>query len=147
MSDGTRCVVLTSQDVCRLLKSSTFHRLLYFITCVTIVLICTSRLLKLSFLLIGFSVEILETFSRFFISATWHTYIHLLDTMALTILLIYLLTYLLYGRTALEELWLPSNEGFFIWFNFSYTYFLLEAEWWVISPSPQGPTRKELRYY
>ena len=36
--------------------------------------------------------------------------------------------YLLYGTTALEELWPHSNEGFFIWFNFSYTYFLLEAE-------------------
>ena len=33
--------------------------------------------------------------------------------------------YLLYGTTALVVLWLPSNEGFFIWFNFSYTYFLL----------------------
>ena len=33
------------------------------------------------------------------------------------------------STTALEELWPPSNEDFFIWFNFSYTYFLLETEW------------------
>jgi hypothetical protein len=37
-------------------------------------------------------------------------------------------TYLLYGTTALEEIWPSSNEGFFTLFNFSYTYFLLEAE-------------------
>ena len=30
---------------------------------------------------------------------------------------------------------------FFIVFNFSYNYFLLEAEWWVISTSPHEPTR------
>jgi hypothetical protein len=36
--------------------------------------------------------------------------------------------YLLYSTTALEELWPPFNEGFFICFNFIYTYFLLEAE-------------------
>ena len=29
-------------------------------------------------------------------------------------------TYLLYGTIALKELWPPSNEGFLIWFNFSY---------------------------
>ena len=37
-------------------------------------------------------------------------------------------TYLLYDTKALEDLRLPSNEGFFIQFNFSYTYFRLEAE-------------------
>ena len=62
-------------------------------------------------------------------------------------LLTYLLTYLLYGITSLEELRPPSKEGFFIWFNFSYTYFLLDADWQVISPSPHEPTRQELRYY
>ena len=44
------------------------------------------------------------------------------------------ITCLFCGKRALGELWLPSNEGFFIWFNFSYTCFLLEAEWWAISP-------------
>ena len=38
---------------------------------------------------------------------------------------IFIHTYLLYGTTALEELSPPSNKGFFIWFNFSYTDFLL----------------------
>ena len=47
-------------------------------------------------------------------------------------LLTYLLTYLLSDQRALEEL-LPSNEGFFIWFNFCYNNYLLEAEWWVIA--------------
>ena len=37
-------------------------------------------------------------------------------------------TYFLYGTTAPEELSLFSNEDFLISFNFSYTYFLLEAE-------------------
>ena len=36
--------------------------------------------------------------------------------------------YLPYGTIVLEELRLPSNEGFFIYFNFSYTFFRLEAE-------------------
>ena len=45
------------------------------------------------------------------------------------------------AQQPLEELSPPSNEGFFIWLNFSYTYFLLEAEWCVISPSPHEPTR------
>ena len=56
-------------------------------------------------------------------------------------------SYLLYGTTVLKELWLPSNEDFFIYFNISYIYFLLEVEWWVISPSPYEPIRWELRYY
>ena len=30
-------------------------------------------------------------------------------------------TYVLYGTAALEELWPPYNEDFFIQFNFSYT--------------------------
>ena len=47
-----------------------------------------------------------------------------------------IITYLLYGTTALKGVWSPSNEGIFIWFNFSYTYFLLEAEWLGISTSP-----------
>jgi hypothetical protein len=36
--------------------------------------------------------------------------------------------YLLYDTTTHEEPLLPSNESFFIKFNFSYTYFLLETE-------------------
>ena len=53
----------------------------------------------------------------------------------------FVIYYLLYGTTGLEQLWKPSNEGFFIWFNFSYTYFLIEADWWVISPSLHEPTK------
>ena len=51
------------------------------------------------------------------------------------------------GQQPLNSFWSPSNENFFVWFNFSNIYFLLEAEWWVISPSPHEPTRYELRYY
>ena len=40
----------------------------------------------------------------------------------------------LYGTTALQELWPPCNEAFFIQLTFIYTYFRLEAERWVISP-------------
>ena len=32
-------------------------------------------------------------------------------------------TYLLYGIKTLQKIWPPSNEGFFIRFNFSFTYF------------------------
>ena len=39
----------------------------------------------------------------------------------------YYLIYLLYGATALVELWPLSNESFFITFNSSYTYFLLRG--------------------
>ena len=53
----------------------------------------------------------------------------------------YIFIYLLYGTTALEEPWPPSNEGFFAEFNFSYTYLLIEAEWYVISPSPHELAR------
>ena len=47
--------------------------------------------------------------------------------------IILVLDYLIYGTKALEELWPPANEGFIILLIFSYTYFLLEAEWWVMS--------------
>ena len=56
------------------------------------------------------------------------------------IIIITIITYLLYATTALEDVWPPYSEGFCIWFNFSYTYFLLEAEWWVISQSLHEPT-------
>ena len=52
---------------------------------------------------------------------------------------LWVVTLLIYSMTQL--LWLPSNEGFFNWFNFSYTYFLLEADSWVINPSPHEQTR------
>ena len=32
------------------------------------------------------------------------------------------------GTTHFKEPWPHSNEGFFVSFNFSYTYYLLEAE-------------------
>ena len=34
-------------------------------------------------------------------------------------------TCLLYGMTALEEIWPPSTQGSFVCFSFSYSYFLL----------------------
>ena len=33
------------------------------------------------------------------------------------------------------------NESFLNWLAFSYTYFLLEVERWVISPAPHEPSR------
>ena len=62
----------------------------------------------------------------------------------LMIKMYYLLTYLRYGTTVLEKLWPPSNEGFFIYFSFSYTYFLLEAEWCVIVHRLMSLLDKEL---
>ena len=61
----------------------------------------------------------------------WHLGI---DGRLLTLeILIIINLYLLYGTTALEGPWTPANEGFLIWLNFTYTYFLLETELSVMS--------------
>ena len=85
---------------------------------------------------VGVPVKMLKAFLPYSILATWPAHFNLLDLFTLATLgeRCKLMTgiYLLYGTTDLEELWPPSNESLFILFNFSYTYFLLEAEWWVI---------------
>ena len=60
----------------------------------------------------------LPSFLPFFLSSFLPYFL----TYLFAYLRIYVLKYLLYGTTALEELWPPSNEGFFIWFNFSYLF-------------------------
>ena len=77
---------------------------------------------------------------NFFLLTFWSKELIVEDSVPVTENSVNLLTHSM-AQQPHEELWPPSNEGFFIWFNFSYTYFPLEAEWWVISPSPHEQTK------